>query len=59
MNNQNTFALKGDICFSLDQKHLSVMENAYVVCEDGLCAGVYRELPDVSGEFPARIPAGR
>lgn len=58
MNNQNTFALKGDICFSLDQKHLSVMENAYVVCEDGLCAGVYRELPGRFRGIPCRDTGG-
>ncbi|HJD25670.1 MAG TPA: amidohydrolase family protein, partial [Candidatus Blautia intestinipullorum] len=52
MNTSNTFALKGNICYSLDQTHLAVMERSYLVCEDGLCAGVYQELPERFQEIP-------
>ena len=46
MTNPKTFALKGSICFSADPGHLVSEENAYVICENGKCAGVYRELPE-------------
>lgn len=52
MNTSNTFALKGNICYSLEQTHLAVMERSYLVCEDGLCAGVYQELPERFQEIP-------
>lgn len=45
MKNQKTFALKGNICYSLDREHLKAEEKAYVICENGLCEGVYKELP--------------
>ena len=40
-----TFALKGTICFSTDQNHLSLYENSYIICERGRCAGVFPEIP--------------
>lgn len=43
---QRTFALKGTVCCSENPKKLSVTENAYLVCENGLCAGVFEELPE-------------
>ena len=45
MKNNTTFALKGSICYSLDTKTLAAEEHAYVVCENGVCAGVFQELP--------------
>lgn len=41
-----TFALKGTICFSETKDNLFVQENSFVVCEDGICKGVYKELPE-------------
>lgn len=40
------FALKGNLCFSRDAKTLEIAENSYVVCENGICQGVFRELPE-------------
>lgn len=42
----DTFALKGNLCFSLDAETLEIAENSYVVCENGICQGVFRELPE-------------
>ncbi|MBS6194114.1 MAG: amidohydrolase family protein [Clostridiales bacterium] len=47
-----TFALKGNICYSKDPGHLMVMENSYVVCEEGICQGVYQELPEKYQKLP-------
>ncbi len=40
------YALKGNICYSLDKDELSIHENSYVICENGVCAGVYPDLPE-------------
>lgn len=44
--NKNTFALKGNICFSRDKDNLAVFDQSYVVCENGLCKGVFPALPE-------------
>ncbi len=49
-----TFALKGTICFSTDQNHLSLYENSYVICEKGRCAGVFPEIPKRFSGIPVR-----
>ena len=49
-----TFALKGTICFSTDQSHLSLYENSYVICEKGRCAGVFPEIPERFSGIPVR-----
>jgi guanine deaminase len=42
----NNMVLKGDILWSESMDKLNTMEGGYLVCEDGLCAGVFRELPE-------------
>lgn len=42
----NSFVLKGDILWSRTPQELAVCENQYVVCEDGVCAGVFPTLPE-------------
>ena len=39
------FVLKGNICYSKTKKELEIVENGYLVCQDGKSAGVYKELP--------------
>lgn len=48
----NTFALKGNICFSKDKDTLCTMPDSILVCEDGHNAGVFSELPDKYKEIP-------
>ncbi len=40
-----SFILKGNLCYSKSSTELCIVENGYVVCNDGLCAGVYESLP--------------
>lgn len=40
------FVLKGNICYSEDKDTLRICENGYVVCENGISGGVFRELPE-------------
>ena len=46
------FALKGTICYSKNVHELVFMENSYVVCENGICAGVFSQLPEEYEEIP-------
>ena len=39
------FLVKGDICYSEGQKSLVCKENAFLHVKDGLCLGVYDQLP--------------
>ena len=41
-----TFALRGAVCFSTDSSHLTCLEDAYLVCQNGLTIGVYPQLPE-------------
>lgn len=43
--NENMFALKGDICYSKTLKELETLEQGYLICKDGVVAGVYDKLP--------------
>ncbi len=40
------FALKGHICYSETADHMRICEDSYVLCEDGRCVGVTKQLPD-------------
>lgn len=55
---RNTFALKGTICYSRDLNTLIIEEDAWLVCEDGVSAGVFRELPPKYQGIPLRDTKG-
>ena len=38
--------LKGNICYTPEKDCLLVREDCYVVCEGGICRGVYENIPD-------------
>lgn len=42
----DSFIIKGDICFCRDKDELLTYENSYVVCEEGICRGVFGTIPD-------------
>lgn len=46
MTGKKQFVLKGDICYSKDKDTLETLEQGWLVCEDGVSAGVYQELPE-------------
>ena len=41
-----SFSLKGHICHTPDAEHLVIRENAYAVCEEGTCRGIFDEIPE-------------
>jgi len=48
------FALKGQICYSSDLGEIKVMEQGYLLCKDGVSAGVCQELPESWREVEVR-----
>ena len=42
----NSFIIKGDICYSAGKDTLITCPDSYVVCEMGVCKGVFGEVPD-------------
>lgn len=38
--------LKGNICHTPEKNRLEIREDAYVVCEEGLCRGIFDTIPD-------------
>ena len=40
------FAIRGNICYSENQKSIRIIEHGYVICEEGKSIGIFRELPE-------------
>lgn len=40
------FVIQGDICYSTDAQNLYTQKDGFVVCTNGVSAGVYTELPE-------------
>ncbi|MER2055225.1 MAG: amidohydrolase family protein, partial [Clostridia bacterium] len=38
--------IKGHICHAPEAGRLEIRENAFVVCEDGICRGIFDEVPE-------------
>lgn len=47
-----SFVLRGDICWSDRQRKLHCAQDAYLVCENGRCAGVFDALPQGYAALP-------
>ena len=45
MHLNRSFVLKGHICHTPEKDRLEVRENAFVVCGEGVCRGVFDALP--------------
>lgn len=43
---ENTFALRGDICHSDGPKRIDARANSYLICENGVSAGIFDTLPE-------------
>ena len=52
MNTENSRILKGDICYSTDKDTMITVENGYLVCENGISAGVFQKLPEAYMGLP-------
>ncbi len=54
-----SFVLKGDICDSRGKNELLTVPGGYVVCVDGVCRGVFAQLPEAFAELPPVDCSGR
>lgn len=52
MSINKSFVLKGNIGFSKEDKTLCCMPESYVVCTEGICMGVFSELPEEYRKLP-------
>ena len=50
--NQQNFIIKGNIIYSKNKTELEIKEQAYLVCENGKCAGVFESLPEQYQDLP-------
>lgn len=48
----DSFILHGAVLFSEDVRELKEYDDAYVVCTDGVCQGVYEEIPGEFSDLP-------
>lgn len=55
----NAFAVRGAIFSSDASRRLEVWEDAYAVCEDGICAGVFPKLPERYANLPVADHSGK
>ena len=49
---ENTFVLKGDICFSKNAQNLECLPGGYAVCVDGMSHGAFAVLPERYAALP-------
>ncbi|MEG2348946.1 MAG: amidohydrolase family protein [Hungatella sp.] len=49
---EKQFVLKGNLCYSTEPTMLQIVEQGYLVCEDGKSLGIYPELPEEFAELP-------
>ena len=50
----NTFLVKGDLCFSEDPYHIRLCPDSYLLCEDGLCKGIFPQIPEQYQDLPLK-----
>jgi guanine deaminase len=50
----DVFAVKGNICYNKDVKHLEVLEHGYVLCKNGVSLGAYPVLPEAYAGIPCK-----
>ena len=53
------YVIKGNICYSKTSNEMCIVENGYVVCEDGKCAGVFEALPEKYEAFQVYDHSGQ
>ena len=47
-----SYILKGHLCTSEDRRHIRVVENGCLVCENGVITGVFEQLPEQYANLP-------
>ena len=47
----NNFLIKGNLIYSGINKELNILPNGYAVCHDGICEGVFKQIPEDLKDF--------
>lgn len=55
----NSFAIRGDICFSENPRELACLPGGYTVCVEGKCEGTFAELPQNYAALPLHDYSGK
>ncbi len=55
----NAFLIKGDLCYSEDAYHIRLCPDSYLLCEDGLCKGIFQEVPEQYKALPLKDYSGK
>ncbi|MBQ4565769.1 MAG: amidohydrolase family protein [Oscillospiraceae bacterium] len=55
----NTFLIKGDLCFSEDPYHIRLCPDSYLLCRDGLCKGIFPQIPEQYKDLPLKDYSGK
>ena len=55
----NAFLIKGDLCFSEDPYHIRLCPDSYLLCEDGLCKGIFPQIPEQYKDLPLKDYSGK
>ena len=53
MKQKQTFALRGNLVYTKEIGTMEILEQQYLVCEDGRVQGIYPELPQQFCGIPA------
>lgn len=55
----NSMILHGDIVYSADQNTLITRPDSYLICVDGICAGVFDTIPEEYAQLPLNDHGGK
>lgn len=55
----NTYLLKGNLCYSEGPDRLRLVPDAYLLCMEGRCAGIFQTLPERYAALPVEDFSGR
>ena len=51
---QQNFVIKGNVVYSKSKTELEIKEQAYLICENGKCAGIFESLPEKYQNLPCK-----
>ncbi len=53
------FVLKGDVLFCTEDREVQTVPDAFLICKDGKCEGVFTEIPEQYRSFPVEDYTGK
>ena len=53
------FVLKGDVLFCTEDREVQTVPDAFLICKDGKCEGVFTDIPEQYRDFPVEDYTGK